>query len=150
MPLDFSNVVPENNLRLPDALTIAHGPARELSRFVLAADKAARRKGVFLRIRHDFSELLYVNRHYAARDMWYSLVDGFNPECADMRPENSFWVSGEDENGEVAVTAACRIYDLAIVGGTRLYDDARGTVTIIRTTRPPRPIRELLYFRLAG
>ena len=41
-------------------------------------------------------------------------------------------------------------YDLAIVGGTRLYNDARGTLTIIRTTSAPRPIREQLYFRLAG
>ena len=40
--------------------------------------------------------------------------------------------------------------DLAIVGGTGLYNDARGTLTIIRTTHSPRPIRELLYFRLAG
>ena len=39
---------------------------------------------------------------------------------------------------------------LAIVGGTNLYNDARGTLTIIRTTHSPRPIRELLYFRLAG
>jgi hypothetical protein len=122
MPLDFVNIVPQNNLRLPDALSIQYGPARSLSRFVLAADRAARRKGVFLRVRHDFSELLYVNRHYAARDMWYSLVDGFNPECADICPENSFWVSGEDENGEVAVTAACRIYDWS---ETSLAEEAR-------------------------
>ena len=67
MPLDLPNIVPQNNLRLPDALTIRHGPARQLSRFVLAADKAARRKGVFLRIRHDFDELLYANRQYTAR-----------------------------------------------------------------------------------
>jgi hypothetical protein len=55
--------------------------------------------------------------------------------------------------GELVASGTVRyrqFYDLAIVGGTRLYDDARGTVTIIRTTRPPRPIRELLYFRLAG
>ena len=55
--------------------------------------------------------------------------------------------------GELVATGRVRFrqfYDLAIVGGTRLYDDARGTLTIIRTTRSPRPIRELLYFRLAG
>ena len=43
-----------------------------------------------------------------------------------------------------------QFYNLAIVGGTGLYDDARGTLTVIRTTRRPRPIRELLYFRLTG
>ena len=69
MPLDFmnnapQNIVPENNLRLPDALTIKHGPARLLSRFVLEGDKAARRMGIQLRLRHDFDELLYVNQQY--------------------------------------------------------------------------------------
>jgi len=121
MPPDVPNIVPENNLRLPDALAIKYGPARSLAPFVLAADKAARRKGVFLRIRHDFDELLYVNRQYAARDMWYPLVDGFNSECTDMTPEDSFWVSGEDEHGEVVVTAACRIYDWL---GTNLAEQA--------------------------
>jgi len=55
--------------------------------------------------------------------------------------------------GELVATGTVRFrqfYDLAIVGGTGLYDDARGTLTIIRTTKPPRAIRELLYFRLAG
>ena len=40
------------------------------------------------------------------------------------------------------------LYELAVLGGTRLYDDARGTVTVIRTTRRPR--RHILYFRLTG
>jgi hypothetical protein len=40
------------------------------------------------------------------------------------------------------------LYDLAVLGGTRLYDNARGTLTVIRTTRRPR--REILLFRLAG
>jgi hypothetical protein len=55
--------------------------------------------------------------------------------------------------GEVVATGTVRyrqFYDLAIVGGTGLYDNARGTLTIIRTTNKPRPIRESLYFRLAG
>ena len=29
MPLDFVNIVPQNNLRLPDALNVAYGPARD-------------------------------------------------------------------------------------------------------------------------
>jgi hypothetical protein len=55
--------------------------------------------------------------------------------------------------GELIATGTVRFrqfYDLAVVGGTGLYDNARGTLTIIRTTQPPRPIRELLYFRLTG
>lgn len=40
------------------------------------------------------------------------------------------------------------LYELAILGGTRLYDNARGTLTVIRTTRNPR--RDRLVFRLSG
>lgn len=121
MPLDSFNIIPQNNLRLPEALTIRHGPAPELARFVLAADKAARRKGVFLRIRHDFDELLYANRHYAAHG-WYPLLDGFNPECTDIGPKNAFWISGENADGEIVVTVASRVLDLS---GTNLAEQAR-------------------------
>jgi hypothetical protein len=41
-----------------------------------------------------------------------------------------------------------QLYELAILGGTRLFDNARGTLTVIRTTRKPR--RDRLVFRLAG
>jgi hypothetical protein len=40
------------------------------------------------------------------------------------------------------------LYELAILGGTRLYDNARGTLTVIRTTRRPR--RDIMVYRLAG
>jgi hypothetical protein len=40
------------------------------------------------------------------------------------------------------------LYELAVLGGTRLYDNARGTLTVIRTTRRPR--RHILLFRLTG
>jgi hypothetical protein len=40
------------------------------------------------------------------------------------------------------------LYELAILGGTRLYDNARGTLTVIQTTTKPR--RQILVFRLAG
>jgi hypothetical protein len=40
------------------------------------------------------------------------------------------------------------LHELAVLGGTRLYDNARGTLTVIRTTRSPR--RDILLFRLTG
>jgi hypothetical protein len=40
------------------------------------------------------------------------------------------------------------IYELAILGGTGLYNNARGTLTAIRTAKSPR--KEFLIFRLAG
>jgi hypothetical protein len=40
------------------------------------------------------------------------------------------------------------LYQLAVLGGTGLYDNARGTVTVTRLGR--RPTRELVVFRLTG
>ena len=41
-----------------------------------------------------------------------------------------------------------QIYELAILGGTGFYREARGTLTATRTRRSPR--REFLVFRLTG
>ena len=56
MPLDsvnpdFVNIIPQNNLRLPDALTVKHGPAPLLSRFTILGDRFFRENGVQLRLR---------------------------------------------------------------------------------------------------
>lgn len=40
------------------------------------------------------------------------------------------------------------IYQLAVLGGTGLYDNARGTLTVTRTASRPR--REFVVFRLTG
>jgi hypothetical protein len=110
MSLTYPNIVPENNLRLPDALTIKHGPAPLLARFVLEGDRAAREKGVRLRLRHDFGELVYINKQQTALGNWFRLVNMFNPEYSDLSPENSYWISGEDDRGEIVVTQAGRVY----------------------------------------
>lgn len=41
-----------------------------------------------------------------------------------------------------------QFYDLAVIGGTGLYDNARGTLTVTQTAR--RPVRDLVVFRLVG
>jgi hypothetical protein len=41
---------------------------------------------------------------------------------------------------------ASEFYELAIIGGTNLYDNVRGSMTATRYTRGPR--REILIFRL--
>ncbi len=41
-----------------------------------------------------------------------------------------------------------QFYILAVIGGTGLYDNARGTLTVTRTAR--RPVRDLVVVRLAG
>jgi hypothetical protein len=40
------------------------------------------------------------------------------------------------------------LYELAVIGGTGLYDNARGTVTVTRTAKSPS--RDFLYLRLTG
>lgn len=122
MSLTYSNIVPENNLRLPDALTIKHGPAALLSRYILEGDIAVRDRGVRLRLRHDFGELLYVNKQRIAAGDWYRLPDIFNHECSELTPENAYWLSGEDEHGEIVLTQAGRFYDWP---GSNLAREAR-------------------------
>lgn len=41
-----------------------------------------------------------------------------------------------------------QFYDLAVLGGTGLYDNARGTLTVTRMSRGP--VRNLVLFRLVG
>ena len=41
-----------------------------------------------------------------------------------------------------------QFYELAVLGGTGLYDNARGSVTVTRTHR--RPVRNLVVMRLVG
>ena len=110
MSLIYPNTVPQNNLRLPDALTIEHGPARLLAKFVIEGDRAARQIGLRLRLRHDFEALVQLNHQEIARGNWFRLINMFNPEFSDVSPENAFWVSGETQDGEIAVTWAGRIY----------------------------------------
>jgi hypothetical protein len=114
LPLDFTHlptIAAENNLRLPDAITITHGPRRLLARFILAADRAARDQGLFLRVRHDFDELMFLNRAEAARGHWYPMPDMFNPEKVPLTAENAFWISGENEAGEIVATFGGRVHD---------------------------------------
>jgi hypothetical protein len=115
MPLDelkheISTVVPENNLRLPDALTVKYGSAPLLSRFVVAGDRYFRERGVTLRLRYDFDELAYINKQEIARGRWYPLIHVFNPEYTELSAENAYWMSGEDEHGEIVLTQAGRVY----------------------------------------
>src|SRR5690349_13061554 len=92
----YPDIVPANNLRLLDAITIVYGPRRLLAQFLLAGDQAARRMGLHLRVRHDFDALLWLNRNEAARGNWYPITDMFNATRARLDARNAFWVSAEN------------------------------------------------------
>jgi GNAT superfamily N-acetyltransferase len=110
MSLIYPNIVPENNLRLPDALTIKHGPAALLARFIIESDKVLRAAGIHLRLRTDFDTLAEINEEQVRAGTWYPLVDMFNPRLTDVSAENAFWLTGEDDKGEIVCTQAARIY----------------------------------------
>jgi hypothetical protein len=53
--------------------------------------------------------------------------------------------------GKLVVAGVLRyrqFYELSVVGGTGLYDNARGTMTVTRIGE--NPLRSLLFFRLVG
>jgi hypothetical protein len=70
-------------------------------------------------------------------------LDANNRSCSGTYtlPRGSLVVSG--------VIQSRLLYEIAVVGGTGLYDNARGTLTVTSTgLRPQR--REVLLFRLTG
>lgn len=122
MTRNYPNIVPPNDLRLPDALTIKHGPRDLLARFVIEGDKAARELGIRLRLRNDFQNFVTLNEFEVARGNWYPLVDIFQPVHGGLTPESSYWISGETDDGEIVVTQAGRVYYWP---ETTLADEAR-------------------------
>ena len=61
-----------SRLRLPDQVTLVHGPHAILGRFLLLADRAARERGVYLSLESDFGQLLALNE--ANRAHWHPIA----------------------------------------------------------------------------
>jgi hypothetical protein len=115
-------ITPADGLRLPDAITVKFGPAELLTRFILTGDKQVRDKGLKLRLRHNFDDLLALNRVETARGNWFKLVYMFDPSVSELTPENAFWISAENEAGEVVACQASRVYHWP---DSTLEDEAR-------------------------
>lgn len=148
MPLDdpkrvIPTIVGQNNLRLPDALTVTYGPAPLLARFVLAGDRAVRQWGIHLRIRHDFEALDYVNKQAVADGNWLPMPMMFNPRYSDLRPDNSYWLSGESDSGEIVLTGAFRVFEWTqtslVDEAGRYFCDAQGRPHRCVVTAPAAP-----------
>lgn len=75
-------------------------------------------------------------------DLLCTYVDGKNRQCSGTYslPRGKLVVSG--------LLSTRLLYELAVVGGTGIYDDARGSLTATTTTFRPR--HEVLVFRLSG
>lgn len=110
MALDFPNIVPRDNVRLPDALTVKQGSGPLIGRIVLDGDTMAREAGIHLRFRSDFHDLVALNQSEVARGNWRKLMGNFDPSETDVSAENAFWIAGENEDGEIVTTSGGRLY----------------------------------------
>src|SRR5687767_6124106 len=88
--------------RLPDQITLVHGPHAILGRFLLLADRAARDRGVYLTLEDDFDALLELNE--ANRAHWHPLAPSFDPRYSAVSGENGFWIVGRNEDGDAVLT----------------------------------------------
>src|SRR3546814_8849191 len=95
--------------RLPDQLTLDHGPRDQLGRFFLEADKAARDRGVFLSLSTDFEMLEAINQEN--RPSWHRLVPTFEHHVGGINAGNGFCLIGRNEDGEIISTQAARFFD---------------------------------------
>jgi hypothetical protein len=94
--------------RLPEQITIEHGPRNLLARFFLLADHAARQRGVRLYLRQDLDELVAFNE--AARGGRYRLGI-FHPDYSALDADNAYWIEGRDATGAIVATQAGRLFD---------------------------------------
>lgn len=100
--------MPSAHARLPDQITVEHGPTGLLGRFFLAADHAARERGVYLALRHDLGALAALNRRERAH--WYPLSPLFDPEYSAVTAQNSYWIEGRNAAGETVAAQAGRYF----------------------------------------
>lgn len=96
--------------RLPEQITVQHGPREQLARFFLAADKAARDRGVTLSLSTDFEMLREVNARN--NGSWHGLAPAFDCAHGGINKSNGFWIMGRDSDGNIVTTQAARFFDL--------------------------------------
>jgi hypothetical protein len=120
----FPNFVPRHGDTLLDALTLEYGPRHLIVPLMVRANIAAREMGIELRIRHDFETLAELNSRELSKGQkgnWFKLVNMLNPDYG-ISARDGYWISGENEKGEIVVTVGGRVYHWP---ETTLYDEAR-------------------------
>jgi hypothetical protein len=108
------------------SLVIKHGPAELLGRLVLAADTAARRRGVFLSFAA-LDELVAINE--ANSDTWRPLLPLFDPRRGGFDANSAVCLLGRNDAGDVVLTQAARLFQWR---GTSLRDQATSLQLLYR------------------
>lgn len=81
----------------------------DVSRFLRVYDEAAAQKGIKLSVGFDFHEYVSITRATPTKGPTYP---NFRPDCSPIKPGEGYWIVGVDQNGEVALLSAARLYDL--------------------------------------
>jgi len=89
-------------------VVINHGPVELLGKLLLAADTAARDRGVLLSFA-TLSELVEINR--ANRESWLPLLPVFDPGRGHFDQSAAICLLGRNDSGDVVVTQAARFFD---------------------------------------
>ncbi|WP_063621866.1 hypothetical protein [Bradyrhizobium sp. Ec3.3] len=82
----------------------------DVSRFIQSYDLAARQKGIKLSIGFDFSEYLSITQATPTKGPTYP---NFRPDRSPIKSGEGYWMVGVDNNNEVALLEAARLYDLS-------------------------------------
>ncbi|UPJ47813.1 hypothetical protein IVB30_32070 [Bradyrhizobium sp. 200] len=82
----------------------------QISRFLQAYDAAATQKGIKISIGFDFHEYVSITQATPTKGRTYP---NFRPDRSPIKRGEGFWIVGVDENNEVAVLEAARLYDLS-------------------------------------
>jgi hypothetical protein len=99
-------------------ITVAHGPAPLIGRFLLKAEHAVQHRGLELSFA-SMDELLAVNQENRAT--WLPLFPLFNPTLNSLNKANSFCMLGYNRQGEAVAAQAARLFEWR---DTNLHDEA--------------------------
>ena len=91
---------------LLDAVTVQHGPLRDLGLYFLVAGAEAERLGVTVRVHNEFRSLVLANSRL--QSSWGPLVPTFDPDASDLSPSTAHWLSCHNQAGELVACAAAR------------------------------------------
>lgn len=97
-------------VRLPEAVTVRHGPVNLLSQFFLAADQYVRDRGVRLYVSRDMDEFARISREQTLKGDRYPVLGAFRPDVSKVGAENAYWIGGMNADGETVVTQVARLY----------------------------------------
>ncbi|WP_143748524.1 hypothetical protein [Mesorhizobium carmichaelinearum] len=86
------------------------GSPLDISRFLEAYDDEAAKKGIKISIGFDFHEYVAITRATPTKSPTFP---NFRPDRSPINAGDGFWIIGVDDNDEVALLDAARLYDLS-------------------------------------